>query len=214
MKSYNSIDYYGDYWGIPITAFDKMDGSNLRFEYSHKRGFYKFGSRNVMIDKQNPDFGFAIDIFLNKYNEGLSRIFREKEYRSIQSFVCFAECLGTKSSFGQHDFGNDNFDVTLFDINQHKKGFIPPRQFVKDFGNLGIPRIVYEGNLNKEFVENVKNNIYGLSEGVIGKGVIDNKKFGNLYYCKIKTDDWFRRLREKDQEMWNKELKESKNQYS
>jgi hypothetical protein len=31
MKHYDSIEYYGDNWGLPIIAFDKLDGSNLRF---------------------------------------------------------------------------------------------------------------------------------------------------------------------------------------
>lgn len=30
MKQYDSIEYYGDNWGIPIIAFDKLDGSNIR----------------------------------------------------------------------------------------------------------------------------------------------------------------------------------------
>lgn len=33
MKQYDSIEYYGDNWGIPIIAFDKLDGSNLRLLY-------------------------------------------------------------------------------------------------------------------------------------------------------------------------------------
>jgi hypothetical protein len=31
-------------------AFDKLDGSNMRFEWSPKRGWYKFGSRGQLID--------------------------------------------------------------------------------------------------------------------------------------------------------------------
>lgn len=212
MKSYDSIEYYGDYWGVHTIAFDKLDGSNLRFEYSQKRGFYKFGTRNVMIDASNPDFGFAIDIFLNKYNESLCKLFKEKDYRNIQSFVCFAELLGKNSAFGQHDL-NDNFDIVLFDVNEYKKGFVPPRRFIKDFGDLGIPKVVYEGNLNKEFVQRVKTNEFGLSEGVICKSAIKTKKLNDqLYYCKIKTNDWFDRLRNKNIEMYNKEVKELKEQ--
>ena len=210
MKGYDSIEYYGDYWGLPIIAFDKLDGSNLRFEYSHKRGFYKFGTRNVMIDRNSEDFGFSIDLFLNKYADGLEKIFKSKEYRNIPSFVCFAELIGKNSAFGQHEFGTDNFDTILFDISAYKKGFIPPRQFVKDFGNLGIPKIVYEGNLNMDLVNDIKTNVYGLSEGVICKGLIKNKKGDNLYYCKIKTNDWFERLRSKYIDLYEAEIKQAK----
>jgi hypothetical protein len=209
MKQYDSIDYFGDYWGLPILAFDKLDGSNLRFEFSHKRGFYKFGTRKQMIDK-NSDFGFAIDLFLDKYNEGLSRIFKSREYRNIQNFVCYAELVGTKSAFGQHEFGNDIFDIVLFDIDQHKHGMIHPKEFVKEFGELGIPRVVYEGNLNKELIASVKANEFNLTEGVICKGVTETKKGRpSLYYCKIKTDDWFQRLRTKDVDQYELEVKQS-----
>ena len=210
MKQYDSIEYFGANWGLPIIAFDKLDGSNLRFEYSQKRGFYKFGSRNAMIDESNEQFGFAIKLFKDKYEEKITKVFKGKDYRNILSFVCFAELVGTKSAFGQHEFGNDNFDVVLFDIAAYKKGFIPPKQFVKDFGPLGIPKIVYEGNLNREFVQSIKRNEFGLSEGVICKGVTQAKKgIDNIYYCKIKTDDWFARLRAKNVDLYNQELKQA-----
>jgi len=214
MKSYDSIEYYGDYWGIPIVAFDKLDGSNLRFEFSQKRGFYKFGTRNVMIDESNEQFGFAIKLFKDKYEEGLTKIFKSKTYRHIISFVCFAELIGTKSAFGQHDFQNDKFDIVLFDIIQYKKGFIPPKQFIKDFGHLGIPRVIYEGNLNMELVQKVKNNEYCLSEGVICKGVIKTKKGNdNIYTCKIKTNDWFDRLKSRHPSQFLDELKQARETY-
>jgi len=158
MKQYPEIYYYGSYWGLPITAFNKLDGSNLRFEYSQKRGFYKFGTRGILIDKFNDPYGFAIDLFLNKYVDNLTKIFKSKDYRDVLSFVCFAELYGTKSEFGQHEFKNDKFDITLFDVEQYKRGLIHPRQFVKDFEKVGIPNVVYVGNLNQIFVNKVKNN--------------------------------------------------------
>ena len=88
MKEYKTIDYYGDYWGLPIIAFDKLDGNNLRFEYSPKRGFYKFGTRNMIIDESNLEFGFAINIFLDKYSEPLTKIFKSKNYRDIYYLFC------------------------------------------------------------------------------------------------------------------------------
>lgn len=196
MKSFSTIEYYGDHWGLPIYAFDKPDGSNLRFEWSKKRGFYKFGSRNVLIDESHDPFGFAVKLFRDKYEEGLNRVFRTKEYRDVQSFVCFAELVGTKSAFGQHQFGNDDFDIVLFDVDQYKRGLVPPGEFLKNFGELGVPRVVYTGNLNKELVLRVKANEFGLTEGVICKGKVKTRKgVEQLYYCKIKTDDWFTRLR-------------------
>lgn len=209
MQEYKTIEYYGEYWGLPIIAFDKLDGSNLRFEYSHKRGFYKFGTRNMIIDETNPDFGFAIKIFLDKYAEPLAKIFKSKDYRDNKSFTCFAELVGKNSEFGRHS-KDDILDTILFDVDIDRKGFIPPREFVKNFEKVGIPEVIYEGNLNKEFVKAVKENQFNLREGVIGKGLIPNQR-NKLYYCKIKTNDWFDRLRRNSIEQYEAELKQYKN---
>lgn len=209
MKQYNEISYYGDHWGLPVIAFDKLDGSNLRFEYSQKRGFYKSGTRHTMIDSKSEPFGFAVDLFLEKYNEPLSKVFKSKDYRNVQSFVCYAELWGSRSEFGQHDFANDKFEITLFDVDQYKHGFVHPRQFVRDFEHAGIPRIVYEGNLNRELVARVKANEFGLVEGVIAKGVVADRKHNALHYCKIKTDDWFQRLRSKRPDLYGAEAKQA-----
>ncbi len=212
MKSYDSIDYYGEYWGLPIYAFDKLDGSNLRFEWSKKRGFYKFGTKKMMIDENHPDFGVGVKIFLEKYSESLSKIFTDKkEYRNVLSFVCFGEFLGTNSAFGKHNT-DDTKDVILFDVSQYKRGFISPKEFIDNFSETGIPEVVYSGNLNKEFIQQVKNNDFnpGLTEGVICKGVTRTKKGQEqLYYCKVKTNDWFDRLRAQGDE---KQIQEEVNQ--
>ena len=195
MKSYPSIEYYGDHWGAHGIAFDKMDGSNLRFEWSKKKGFYKFGTRNVLINENTEIFGKAIPIFLNKYGEKLEETFRTKEYRDAQSIVCFGEFLGEKSSYGQHE-EDDKHDVVLFDVSVYKKGFVKPRDFVRNFGHLGIPKIVYEGTLNMDFVNEVREDKYGLQEGVIFKASVGRKKGSEaLYYCKIKTNKWLDDLR-------------------
>lgn len=210
MKIFETIDYYGDYWGIPGIAFDKLDGCNIRFEYSKKRGFYKFGSRNVLIDESH-DLGPAIKIFRDKYEARLDKVFCSKDYRDIQSFVCFGEFISKTSAFGRTSGKDENLDVVLFDIDMHNKGFIPPRTFVKEFGHLGIPSVIYEGNLNREFVKDIKDNKYGLQEGVIFKGVVNAKKGQNpLYYCKIKTNDWFDRLRGFDTLAYDLEMKQVK----
>lgn len=212
MKSFNSIDYYGEYWGLPIIAFDKLDGSNIRFEWNRKRGFYKFGTRNMIIDENHDQFGIAVKIIKEKYEDKLGQIFTSKKYRDILSFVCFGEFFGKKSAFGQHEFDNDEFDVILFDVDRYKKGLVSPRDFVNDFGDAGIPKVIYEGNLNREFVDRVKKNEFNLSEGVICKGKITTKKGREqLYYCKIKTDDWLNRLKLLGN---NKLLEEEMSQYN
>lgn len=206
MKQYDVIPYYGDHWGLPVLAFDKLDGSNLRFEYSRKRGFYKFGTRNCMIDASHEQFGAAVPAFLEKYADGLDAVFRSRDYRDAQSVVCFAEWCGPGSAFGQHVAGGP-MDIVLFDVSVHKRGLVHPRTFVRDFGHLGVPRVVYEGPLGRELVARVKANEFGLSEGVICKGQVRAKRDREqLYYCKIKTDEWFTRLRSSDRRAYEAEL--------
>lgn len=200
MKQYSHVDYFGKHLGIQGFGFDKLDGNNLRFEYSKKRGFYKFGTKQMMIDENHEEYGKGVTLFLNKYSEGLNKIFRSKDYRDIQSFVCFAEFFGKKSKFGQHE-QNDEFDIVLFDVDCYKKGFVKPKEFINDFGHLGIPKVVYQGNLNVQLQENVwRNNLPGyegkLNEGIVFKGVI-NKGFIPLYYCKLKTEAWLTELKNK-----------------
>lgn len=200
MKQYNHVDYFGKHLGISGFGFDKLDGSNLRFEYTKKRGFYKAGTKQMMIDEKHENYGKGVTIFLNKYSDSLDKVFRSKHYREIQSFVCFAEFFGKKSIFGQHE-PEDEFDVVLFDIDQYKKGFVKPKEFINDFGHAGIPKVLYQGNLNVQLKERVWNNelpgLEGqLKEGLVFKGVID-KGFVPLYYCKLKTKSWMDELKEK-----------------
>jgi len=192
MKSYPKIEYYNKgLFNEKCFAFDKIDGSNLRFEWGYKRGWYKFGTRTTMIDRSNPQFGAGIDIFLNKYGEELDKIFRSK-YKKVESFVVFGEFVGENSFGGQHD-PNDEKDVIMFDISAYKRGFINPTEFIDNFGHLHIPTIVYEGKYTNELIHNVKSNSFGLKEGVIVKGEIKN----DVWMVKIKTSLWLKKIKEK-----------------
>ena len=174
-------------------AFDKIDGSNVRFEWSKKRGWYKFGTRRTMISDEDPLFGESIDIFMNKYSEDLNRVFRDnKLYRNTDSFIAFGEFFGENSFAGQHD-DNDDMDVVIFDINQYKKGFIPPGDFIKNFGHLNIPQVIYQGYLTGEFIESVRKSTV-LKEGVVIKGY---QKGNEVWMSKIKTNRWLMDVREK-----------------
>ena len=84
IKHYPKINgICGDYipWGEECICFNKLDGSNLRFEFSFKGGWYKFGTRNRLFDKSDKDYGQAIDLFTKKYIE-LPKIISES--RNLQ----------------------------------------------------------------------------------------------------------------------------------
>ena|ERR1041385_4988488 len=200
MKQYPHINYYPKgIIGAPVYAFDKLDGSNIRAEWSKKRGWYKFGSKTQMIDENNAQFGLAVKLFKSKYAEPLSLIFKGNEnYRYAQAFVVYFEYFGPNSYFGYHPPEDiSNMDVVLFDIDQYKRGLIPAREFVDNFGHLHIPRIIYIGNMNQDFIERVKNNEFNLKEGVICKGIRRTKGRDLVWMVKIKTSDWLDKLKGK-----------------
>jgi hypothetical protein len=197
MKSYDSIPHWNKGpFGEKTIAFDKIDGSSMRFEWNIKSGWYKFGTKSVMIDRSDENFGDGIDIFVNKYGEDLNRIFRNK-YSKILSVVVFAEYFGQNSFSGQH-VSSDKKDVCLFDVSLYKKEIINPYEFIDNFGHLDIPKVIYEGEYNMKFINDVRENVYNLSEGVVAKGILGTRKGGKVTYsAKVKTNNWLKLVREK-----------------
>jgi hypothetical protein len=191
MKSYPSInkDYRKD---IYIYAFDKLDGSNIRAEWNPKKGFYKFGTKTQLIDSSSV-FGKAIDIVKNKYQDDLSSIFIKNKYESA---VCFLEYHGPSSFAGSHKFGEEP-TVTLFDVSPYKYGLLEPEQFLQYFGNLDIPKLLYEGYLDEDFFNKVRqSNLPGMTfEGVVCKGANDKKTKMPIMF-KIKSQAWLDKLKD------------------
>jgi len=188
MKQYPSISHYDDSMiGTPMLAFNKIDGSNLRFEWSKKKGWNKFGTRRTILNEKDPLY-IGVDLFLYKYANKLEEIFKDdKDFRGIREVVVFCEFFGPNSFYGQHDF--IDMDVVLLDVNPMTKGFINPREFVKKFGKLGIPEIVFDGILTAEMVDEIRNS--DLKEGVVCKW--NNNR--HLHTAKIKTYKWLNELK-------------------
>lgn len=188
MKQYPSIP--GPYHksksplGKPCIAFFKYDGSNLRWEWTKKKGWFKFGTRSRLFDESDEDFGVAIPLFLNKYAEPIERIIIDKYEKKHKKAIVFTEFFGKQSFAGLHRPG-DPKELILIDVNIHRKGLISPREFLKVFGNLHFSaKKVYEGNFNKSFIESVRENEDGdYFEGVVAKGGKGHK----LWMIKVKT---------------------------
>lgn len=189
MKQYPTINYWNKgYFGEYCYAFEKLDGSNIRAEWSKKQGWHKFGTRGQMIDATDRLFGEAVILFRETYADDLEKVFKDK-YREVKNFVVFMEYFGERSFAGWHH-PEDKKQVVLFDVNQYKKGFIEPKEFIKYFGHLKTPRVIYEGSYNRNLVYDIKNS--DLHEGVVCKGV--RKKL--VWMTKIKSNKWLDRLRE------------------
>jgi hypothetical protein len=202
MKTYPSINYYNKgIYGSIVHVFDKLDGSNIRCEWSKKSGWYKFGTRNCLIDEKHEQFGEGITIFLNKYADELHNIFRkEKIFRNTDKCMVFCEFLGDNSFAGWHN-PNDKKDVVLFDIWQFKKGFVAPSDFVEIISsNLHTAEFLGKFEYNDELISKIQNNQFGnfpLKEGIICKGFLNKKGQDNVWMTKIKTKEWLTQVKNK-----------------
>lgn len=191
MKSYPSItkDMRPD---VYIYAFDKLDGSNIRAEWNSKKGFYKFGSRNQLIDENTKPLGKAIKILKEKFEEDFAMVAKEQKWRDA---LCFFEFHGPNSFAGQHK-DDEEQTLTLIDVNPYKEGILEPVQFIKLFKHLDIPKVLFEGHITTEFVDKVKNStLDGMTdEGVVCKGANDKKTKMPIMF-KIKSRGWLERLK-------------------
>ena len=194
MKTYPKLHYWKpDDIGKHIWALDKKDGQNLRFEANFNRGFYKFGSRTQMVDHKDEQFGDAVKLFMENYSENLMYIFGRKYNQDRRAiFTVFGEYVGPNSFAGRHLKG-DPMDIVIFDVWIYKKGWVKPQKFIDNFGHLNIPKLVYEGEMTKEFISDVQQNKYNLDEGVIAKGEQDN----DIFICKVKTKEWLNKVKTK-----------------
>lgn len=194
MKTYPTIRGPNTAKDEPCYAFVKYDGSNLRFEWSRKRGWYKFGTRKRMFDRSDRIYGPAIDFFLEQFDDDLVKVFKsEKLFQGVQNVVVFGEWFGAKSFSGQHQ-PNDPKDLVLFDVNPIKKGIFGPKQFIDLFGHLHVAEVVWQGEITKQFVEDVRKERIDIEskypirseipEGVVCKAGTDHR----LWMCKIKTE--------------------------
>ena len=177
-------------------AFEKYDGSNIRVKYTAKKGFCLFGSRTQLIDKSHPHLGEVIDIFNNKFADTLSCLIR-KYFPNEREAIVFGEFFGPQSFAGMHVPG-DTKEFVPFDLligNKNRK-FLLPHEFIKLFSPVvKIPRIIYEGNLADNFIDDVRSGVYDVVEGVVCKGTHPSGAYrGNVWMAKIKTQKYLDRL--------------------
>jgi hypothetical protein len=194
MKSYPSIPKEILY-GTPVYVFDKLDGSNIRAEWSRKhKGFVKFGSKTVLIGEDHPILGKSISTVKNKYEKDLTDIFLKEQFQEV---VCFFEYYGPSSFAGFHNTEEEQ-TVTLIDVNVHKKGMLYPNEFVKLFKHVEIPNLLHVGPVGPEIEELIRSgNMHGMTfEGVICKTISPIKKGYPPTMFKIKNRAWIQKVKE------------------
>jgi len=189
MKTYPAIPRTILFAGERFAIFDKLDGSNLRFEWSRGQGWYKFGSRTRLFDETDPTLGPAKPLFLNTLAEPLERIATDNRWPSV---VVFAEYWGPGSLAGQHVAGEPRV-LSLFDAAPYKRGILGPDTFLKLFKHLPHAAYLGERVWDAGFVERVRNNAL---RGVTFEGVVGKRGDGHcLEMVKAKTQIWINRVR-------------------
>jgi len=187
MKSYPSIP--AKIVRTKSWVFDKIDGSNIRAEWSDKQGFYKFGSRNKLMDEHHPMLGEAVTLIREK-EEQLASIFSHRKWKRV---VAFFEFAGENSFAGSHE--DEEHTVTLIDVNVYKRGMLEPELFVELFTEVGTPQLLYKGIINEQLITDVKR---GTLEGMTFEGVVCKHVRNNIVKLfKVKNRAWIDKLRVK-----------------
>lgn len=195
MKAYPSIELKIDYTR-PYVIFDKLDGSNIRAEWSPKKSFYKFGSRTQLLTPDQAVLYPVIEKVQNQFGEKLAKLFTDAKFERT---VCFFEYHGPRSEFGNHYDPPEAMQATLIDISVYKKGLMVPEKLIAyaEKHDLAIPRVLHNGRIDVEFYKSVcRDELEGMThEGVVGKSREHVQSEGGPAMFKIKTHKWLDKLK-------------------
>lgn len=193
MKSYPSIPNSGgqSFEGLGLVhVFDKLDGSNLRAEWTKKRGWFKFGSRTQLIDETSEQFPGAIEKLVAA-GEQVRSLLRQK--RAPQKIVIFGEWHGLHSFAGVHD-PDDVMRFSVFDVCVDNRGWMDPKEFVRRFvGEMDTPEYLGTHNWTRGLVQGVRNGHWDddvTFEGIVGKTLVGPR----LHMGKAKTEQWIEKV--------------------
>jgi RNA ligase len=184
--------------GERCIAFEKLDGTNLHFCWDRVFGWHAFGTRRDQFNltetgitafaAAHPELSEAAAVFETTLAEGLAAVLTG--YPTDEA-LAFAEFLGEGSFAGQHKTGEAK-RLILFDVALPGEAFVAPEDFVRDFGHLPTPRIVYRGKLTGQFTDEIRKGKFSVAEGVVCKGVSK----GIPWRCKVKTDAYKEKLKQ------------------
>lgn len=128
---------------------------------------------------------------MSNYGDELGKRFKDQRYELATAFM---EFYGPSSFAGNHE--PESHEVRVFDIHVHKKGILPPKDFLKLLEGLPIPNLLYHGVVGKEVVDQIYNSeMPGMTfEGGVAKGPFLQKCGGPVMF-KLKSRAWLEKLR-------------------
>ncbi len=183
-------------------AFEKLDGTNLHWDWDREFGWHAFGTRRDVFnltpggiqqfEAAHRNLVGASQVFHSSLADPLEQVFlNQPEYANFAGFKAFTEYLGPRSFAGAH-FPDDPRQVVLFDVEAEGFGILSPFQFVRDFGHLPTPHIIYQGRYTGQLSVDVRNGKFPVAEGVVVKGGTGG---ADLWMVKIKTLAYLERLK-------------------
>ena len=174
--------------GGRCVAFEKLDGTNLGWEWLRGLGFVDQTTRRLSFDAGHPVFGEAVAIFNSRFAAPLDEILStHSSFESSQHVKVFTEFLGPSSCAGLH-VPEEEKALYIIDVWTDDRGFLGPDEFLAVFADSDLPlaRVVYRGKFTGKLTDDVKKGRLGVVEGVVVKG----GETGNVWRCKVKTQAW------------------------
>ena len=193
MKTYPSISTRVDFT-LPYFVFDKLDGSNVRAEWTPKKGFYKFGSRTQLLTPDQVPLWPAVER-MQALSDTMGHVLSRLKTPRV---VCFFEWFGPNSFAGSHPDPVDAMELALLDVDVYQKGRLVPQAVLDMASGAGVrvPTLLHEGRITPELLEAVRaGTLPGVSlEGILGKGPVSRSDGGPLMF-KHKSQAWLDRLK-------------------
>lgn len=175
-------------------VWGKLDGSNIRVEYTRKKGLAKFGRRNGLLDDSMPILKRSVPL-IQQYEDALSRVLTKKR-REWERVTLFFEFWGPSSFAGYHP-ETETQQVALIDAAGPDGEFLLSRDFHDLFSEV-VPTapLLHVGPVGPEFFDKVRaSQLEGMPfEGVVCKGARDSR--GRPAMFKVKSEAWYLRLKE------------------
>jgi hypothetical protein len=186
-------------------AFEKLDGTNLFWEWHREFGWTDFGTRSASyrldpagiaeFAAKHNGLEAAPDLFGN-FSETLADILAAQH--GVDHAIAYTEFLGPNSFAGMHK-ATEPKGLVLFDLLIPGDGFVGPWRFLGLFAKLPIPKVVYEGKFTGKLTEDVRAGKYPVVEGVVIKGGAGGS---DVWMAKVKTNAYLRRLKEAFGDDW------------
>lgn len=186
-------------------AFEKLDGTNLFWEWHREFGWTDFGTRSAgyplhpggmtEFAAKHPGLELAPELF-TPLGERLHATLSAQP--GVEHAVAYSEFVGPHSFAGSHR-ADDPKRLVFFDLFIPDFGFASPWRFRELFADVPTPTVVFEGKFTGKLTEDVRAGKYPVAEGVVIKGGTGG---ADVWMAKVKTHAYLERLKMSFGERW------------